>query len=162
MKTLSRVLLLWMLVLAPVAFASANLEGRWRLVQQHYGEGEANQAIADLPIRLEFLRDRGNLVGRVRIGEAEAPARDWPALEIAGETRTVLLQERRFDETTGEVLARYRLQPAPGDGLVLEITERYRLGGDGQSLVGTVEVDFMRDGERRGGYVLRRRFAREP
>lgn len=144
------------------AGAGAGLEGTWTLVEQHYGDGHTDLVDDETPLRLEIVREGAGLAALVRAGDRRSPAEPWPALAIAGERRTLDVDERSIDAPEGELVARYRLEPAPGDGLVLHVVERYRLTDGGDALVGTVSVDFVRDGAPRGGYVLTRRFERAP
>jgi hypothetical protein len=72
----------------------------------------------------------------------------------------VHVEEQRFSVAGDRVFARYRVDPSPGDDLVLVVTEEYSVVEDGEALVGTVRVEFRRDGEDRGSYLLHRRFER--
>ena len=62
------------------------------------------------------------------------------------------------------VRVHYRARPAadPRDDLVLDVVEDYRVTEDGAFLTGTINVEFLRDGAKRGSYVLSRRFERVP
>ena len=150
-----------------IAFASAALalagpiEGRFRLVEQRYERGDANLASQDLPVRVEFHREGGVLAGWIWAGDREEGALPWPA--FAGDAGPVPVEgvEVRDDAAAGEVSARYRVGPAPGDDLVLEIVETYRLVESGGALEGTMTVRFTGGATNRGGFTLHRRFERE-
>jgi hypothetical protein len=132
------------------------------LVEQTYGEGAANQvAEAAGPLRLGFERQGAQIQGRIRAGDDDAQAHSWPRL-FADASRRIDVEEQRYSIAGDRVRARYRVDPAPGDDLVLVVTEEYSVVEKGRALVGTVRVEFQRDGKERGSYVLRRRFEREP
>jgi hypothetical protein len=147
---------------AVAAPAAGTLEGRWLLVEQHYGKGHADQATKDQPVRLEFVRDGGTLAGRIWAGSEEAVAERWPAMVVDGEPREIRIDEYRTGRDSEWVRATYTVPPRPGDDLVLKIVEEYRVAAEGRELVGTATVSFIRDGEPRGSYVLHRRFERQP
>ena len=145
------------LALALPAFGGA--DGRWRLVEQTYQRGGQNLAPLDAPVRLEISLGPEGPKGRIWSGEDRSRALAWPAF-LAGEAaRPVTVLERATGD--GSFFVRYRVQPAPGDDLVLEIAERYAAGPDGDTLEGTVEVRFTGGATNRGGYTLHRRFTRE-
>jgi hypothetical protein len=153
------------LVLVVVSLASvtraASPEGRWRLVEQRYESGAAN-TMADGPVlRLEFTREGGRLAARMWAGDDSAAAVPWPAFSASEGKRAALVLERGEDALAGEVAVRYRIPPATGDDLVLDVTERYKVSSDGETLEGTVEVRFLGGDKNRGGYTLHRRFERE-
>jgi hypothetical protein len=141
---------------------AGSLEGRWRLDEQHYGDGGANLADPESPVYLEFASVGEMLSGSTWAGEDPATAVPWPAFVADDGTRPVDVDERMHDPIRGEVRVRYRVRPSSTDGLVLEIVEHYRVGNDGDSLTGSADVKFVRDGEPRGGFVLHRRFVRVP
>ncbi len=143
------------------ASAGGTIEGRWRLVEQSYGAGRANLADRDTPLRIEFRREGGRLVGRTWIDGANGAVLRWPALP-GGPTVEVLEIDLARDE--GQVRARYRTESAPGEEGSLEIVESYRVSEDGGTLSGSVSVTLLRgDGWESGGsYTLHRRFVREP
>ena len=146
-------------------FASVTLaaspEGRWRLVEQRYEAGAAN-TMADGPaLRLEFTREGGRLAARMWAGDDASAAVPWPAFSASEGKRAALVLERGEDALAGEVTVRYRIPPATGDDLVLDVTERYKVSSDGATLEGTVEVRFLGGDKNRGGYTLHRRFERE-
>jgi hypothetical protein len=144
------------------ALCADSVEGRWLLVEQHYGEGRSNLAPDEEPVKLEFLQQGGQLAGRVWTGAAEEKAVPWPA--APGKQGPVPPRVRSFSSSPrlDSVRVEYSVEPSPGDGLVLEIVEEYRVVDEGRALEGTVRVAFVRDGEPRGSYVLHRRFERQP
>ena len=144
------------------ALCAGSLEGRWVLVEQHYGEGRSNLAPDDRPVKLEFSLEGNRLTGRVWAGDAEANAVPWPAAPVKGEPVPAQVRDYSSSPRLDRVRVEYSAEPAPGDGLVLEIVEEYRLVDEGKTLEGSVTVAFVRDGEPRGSYVLHRRFEREP
>jgi hypothetical protein len=149
-------------VWAAVAIAAAGpIEGRFRLVEQRYERGDVNLASQDLPVRVEFHREGGVLSGRIWAGDREESALPWPA--FAGDAGPVPVEAVvvRDDVAAGEVSARYRVGPSPGDDLVLEIVETYRLVESGGALEGTMTVRFTGGTMNRGGFTLHRRFERE-
>ena len=144
------------------ASGAGSVEGRWVLVEQHYGKGRSNLAPDGQPVKLEFVHEGGRLTGRVWVGGAEAEAVPWPvapAKEASAEPR---VREFSSSPQLDRVRVEYSVEPSPGDGLVLEIVEEYRLVDDGRALEGSVRVAFVRHGEPRGSYVLHRRYEREP
>jgi len=142
--------------------AAGTLEGRWELVEQHYGEGKANQAPREEPVWLEFSHDGEKLNASIWAGTSRSQAVPWPALAIGDDRRPVRVEETSTGPLLDRIRAVYTVEPAPGDGTVLEIVETYRLADDGKALEGTVTVSFFRDGKPRGSYVLHRRFERRP
>lgn len=146
-------------VLALVLPAWGGADGRWRLVEQTYQRGGNNLAPLDAPVRLQITLGPDGPVGRIWSGADEGAALAWPAF-VAGEVeRPVEVLGRAARDGAFEV--RYRVAPAPGDDLVLEIVERYAASADGDALEGTVEVRFTGGASHRGGYTLHRRFERE-
>jgi hypothetical protein len=148
-------------VLAESPAVAATAEGRWRLVEQHYGEGLANLAVSGRPVRLEFVLEGGQLQGWIWPGDERDAALSWPAFLTDAGPLPVELVQRSVDASLSVVVARYRVRPSPAGDLVLEIHERYKLSGDGRSLAGVLEVSFTGGVMNRGGFVLRRRFERE-
>jgi hypothetical protein len=147
----------------PVAVLCADsVEGRWILVEQHYGKGRSDLAPAEQPVKLRFAREGGELVGRIWVGDDESKAVGWPAMAVRGEPVPARVRARSDSSQLDRVRVEYSVEPSPGDGLVLEIVEEYRLVDDGRALEGSVRVAFVRGGEPRGSYVLHRRFEREP
>ena len=139
--------------------AWAGADGRWRLIEQTYQRGGSNLAPVEAPLRLELVLGPDGPQGRIWSGDDPSRSLVWPAF-LAGESvRPVTVLERSAQD--GEVAVRYRVQPAPGDDLVLEISERYRASASGDALEGTVEVRFTGGSRNRGGYTLHRRFERE-
>ena len=158
-------LLALLLATAPASAAGASsgsVEGRWILVEQHYGEGRSNLAPDEQPVKLEFVHEGGRLTGRVWAGAAEAEAVPWPAPPVRGESVQPRVRDFSSSPQLDRVRVEYSVEPSPGDGLVLEVVEEYRLIDDGKALEGSVRVAFVRDGEPRGSFVLHRRFERAP
>ncbi len=135
-----------------------SLEGLWLLEKQSYGSGKANQAQIAEPLRMEFYREGETLVGRIWFGGHSAEPVPWPSLVQA----PVREQEVVVSPAEDRVRARYRTEPTPGEDVVLEITEEYRVIDGGTALSGTLTVAILRGGEPGGSYVLQRRFRREP
>jgi hypothetical protein len=140
---------------------AASPEGRWRLVEQRYEAGTANVMADESPLHLELTIESGRLVGRIWAGDDPSSAVPWPAFSSkAGSLATEVL-ERSADPLLGLAAARYRVQPSPGDDLVLDVTESYQVSKDGSALEGTLHVQFTGGDRNRGGYTLHRRFERE-
>jgi len=149
--------------LAPAARAgNGTAEGRWVLVEQHYGKGSSNLAPDEQPVKIEFVHEGGRLTGRVWAGAAEAEALPWPVAPVRGESPRPRVHDYFSSPRLDEVRVEYSVEPSPGDGLVLEVVEEYRVVDEGKALEGSVRVAFVRDGQPRGSYVLHRRFEREP
>jgi hypothetical protein len=146
--------------LAPAALA-ASLEGRWRLVEQRYEAGAANMMADETPLYLEFTRGAGGLAARMWAGADVSAAVPWPAFSSQAGPSALEVRERGEDAIAGEVKVSYRVHPSPGDDLVLEVTESYRVSKDGSALEGTLQVKFSGGERNRGGYTLHRRFERE-
>lgn len=163
-RTLGRIVIVgaWLLLLAaiPVLWAG-DLEGRWRLVEQTYGEGSANLASSDKPFHLELRDSGGRLSGKVWSDDASR-ALDWPAIDLAAERPPIRILDSSLEPGSDRIRVRYRVRPVPEEDVELEIVERYRLSDGGEALVGTVEVSFHRDGKTSGSYRLERRFERTP
>jgi len=146
---------------APALFAGS-VEGRWVLVEQHYGEGRSNLAPDEQPVKLEFVREGGRLAGRIWAGDTEAEAVPWPTAPAKGDSLPLRVRDYSTGPQFDRVRVEYEVEPNPDDDLVLEIVEEYRVVDDGRALEGTVRVAFVRAGEPRGSYVLHRRFERQP
>jgi hypothetical protein len=153
-------LLLSCLPLAVLAAPAPFPEGLWTLVHQSYGRGEANLAEADRPLRLEFAREGAALSARIWVGDARAEARSWPAWVVEGEAFPLEIKRWDVESATGTVTVRYQVQPSAAGKTILDVVETYHLDKESQALVGTVTVTFLADGEKRGSYVLHRRFER--
>jgi hypothetical protein len=157
---------MWVTVLAVaaawgVASAGGPLEGRWLLVEQSYGSAGSDMLEGEPPLRLEFAREGGRLAGRVWIEDGTSERSPWPSA-LDGEDAAVRIDDVVVAPDEDGVRARYRIEHASGDVADVEIVEEYRVDDDGDTLSGTVTVTSIRDGERRGSYVLHRRFVREP
>lgn len=136
--------------------------GEWKLVEQSYGEGQANLIAEEAQqLRIIFVRQGAEIQGRIRTAGGDDPGLPWPRL-VSDVARTVHVEEKRFSAKQDRVRARYRVDPSPGDDLVLIVTEEYSVVEGGAALVGTVRVEFERDGQDRGSYLLHRRFERAP
>ena len=138
------------------------LVGSWKLVEQHYGSGNANLASVEAPVRLEFFASGGRLVGRIWAGEDETKALAWPALLTEHGPRPVDIRQISIDAGTNVARAVYRPRPSSAESDVLEIVEEYRVAEEGAALLGTVTIKSLGRGEASGSYVLRRRFERAP
>jgi hypothetical protein len=152
-------------VVASRAESAAALDGRFRLVDQRYGGGEANLADDERPLRLDFTRSGVATSVTMRAGAASSPGFAWPAFLTDAGPLAIEMLERADDGAAGTLHARYRVHPS--DDLVLEIVEDYRMSDDGRSLAGTYTVFFFAQEATgasvpRGSYRLVRRFEREP
>jgi len=132
--------------------AAGTLEGRWVLVEETYGAGGLDLSHQKPRQTIEFVRERGALVGRATMGE-DARLQAWPP-----ETGDAQVS---FSPHENGVRVRYRT-PENDDQFRLDIVEEYRVSGDGRELSGTMKVTFLRAGEERGSFVLHRRFERLP
>lgn len=152
------------LVLVAAAFSgqavAGSLEGRWKLEDEHYGEGGGNLAARKAPVFLEISPRPGEPAVYVWMGDDPGRAVAWPAYLSGEQSQPVEILERSLDLLGGRIRVRYRVRSAPGDELVLEIVEQYALAGDGESLQGSATVSFLRGDEPRGSFVLHRRFVR--
>jgi hypothetical protein len=142
---------------------AGNLEGRWRLVEETYGNGGLDLGRDKPPQTIEFVREGGRLTARTRIGPESRPTRPWPAFVIGDAAARVSVSEMLIAPTEDGVRARYTVASfREGDDMVIEVVEDYRLEGDGETLAGTVRVEFLLAGESRGSFVLHRTFERQP
>ena len=107
--------------------AAGTLEGRWELVEQHYGEGRANQAPREEPVWLEFSHDGEKLNASIWVGTSRAQAVPWPALAGDEAQLTVRVEESSASPLLDRIRAVYTVEPAPGDSTVLEVVEVYQL-----------------------------------
>ena len=145
----------------PTALAGP-LEGRWVLVEETYGSGGLNLVREKPPQTIRFVREGAALEGRTRLAPDE-PERSWPVFFLEqAEAAAAALEELSYSPAEDRVLARYRTPFVREDKVRLDIVEDYRVSGDGESMVGTVKVTFLDAGEKRGGFVLHRRFERQP
>lgn len=152
-------------ILVALAFPTARagpLEGRWVLVEETYGSGGLNLVRDKPPQTIRFVREGAALTGRMRLGPDE-PENAWPVffLEQDGDAASAV-EELSFSPAEDHVLARYRTPFVREDKARLDIVEDYRVSEDGKSLVGTVKVTFLHAGEKRGGFVLHRKFEKQP
>jgi len=136
--------------------------GRWRLDEQRYEGGSANLAVAEEPLHLEFAQALTGLEARIWAGGRAESAMPWPTFLSDAGPVPVEIVEKSIDLGSGSIFARYRVRPSPTDDLVLEVTERYLVSEDGKSLAGEMRVAFTGGQTHRGGFVLHRRFGREP
>lgn len=154
--------------LAWAASAGSSIEGRWRLVEQHYGSGRGNLAAPEAPLRLDLSREGGRLSGLVWAGEDRSKALPWPSFLFDGRPAEVEVTERAVLDEGARVRVAYSVRPVARDPLFLEIVEDYAVSQGGRELAGTLTVRFLRTGEGataaadRGSYTLHRRFEREP
>ena len=142
--------------------ATGSLEGRWRLVEQRYGNGSANLAAEDHPVMLEIVGGPSGLSCDISAGEGLKQPIAWPAFVNDAGVVPVTASERSADLLAGALHARYSVRPSETEDLILDIEESYRISDDGKSLAGTMTVRFLQDGKDRGSYTLHRRFEREP
>ena len=143
----------------PVAGADS-LEGRWLLVEETYGTGGLNLR-RDKPAQtLEFVREGGRLTGRSRLSP-DVPELPWPSFGVEDAAQPVTVDAVAIPLTEDSVRARYRT-PAREGQVQVDVIEEYQVSADGNSLLGTVTVTLLRNGESRGGYVLHRRYERQP
>jgi hypothetical protein len=140
---------------------SGHLVGRFKLIDQTYEGGQANIAVAETPVHVEFTLEGGRLAGRIWAGGDDSKADSWPAFRSDAGPLAVREISRTEDDGAGAIEVRYTVQPSADDDLVLDVTERYQLSADGNSLAGTMRVSFTGGDTNRGGYTLHRRFERE-
>jgi len=147
------------LLVASIAHAGP-LEGRWKLVEQTYGEGQSDTLDVRKPLRLEFIRQGSELVGWTWSSESSHEIVRWPSL-LTGEGRVRIEQ---IDIAPGEdrVRTRYSATMDSDDRVRIDFVEDYSVGDDRKTLTGTVTISLVRDGRPAGSYVVRRRFVREP
>jgi hypothetical protein len=144
------------------ALPATTLEGRWKLVEQRYGSGNANLASIEAPLRLEFSVSGGRLVGRIWIAEDRSKALAWPALLTEHGPHPIEIRQVSIQAGSNLARAVYRVQPSSAGGDVLEITEEYRMVEGGSALLGTVTVTAFAKDIAAGSYTLHRKFEREP
>lgn len=157
-----KIFLAALLLLLLAAAPHTGLEGSWKLVEQHYGEGRNNLVDLERPVRLEFVRQGTGVAGRIWADAGGTGRLEWPAFVNDQGPLPLEVVERRSDPSRGQVFVRYRVQPSPADDLVLDVVEQYQVQESGTALVGTLEVTFYRGDDRRGSFVLHRRFVRAP
>ena len=152
--------LILILLLCTGAGLPASLEGDWVLVEQHYGKGARNIADLEKPVRMKIVLAEGAPQVRIRTSDSSDAGLSWPAWVADDGPVPVQLLERTVDTTAGVIATKYRIVPRDESELILEVTERYSLSVEGESLLGTVVVQFIRDGQPRGAYTLYRTFER--
>jgi hypothetical protein len=138
------------------------LEGRWRLVEQRFGSGQADLVLAEAPPRIEFARIGGRLAGSLWSGPDSSKAIPWPAFTTHDGGLPLRIRELSFSPDGRRVRAVYRVRRAAGGGEFVEVAEEYEALEDGKALEGTVRVTALEEGKPQGSYLLRRRFEREP
>ena len=148
--------------LCMAAVPASSLEGRWKLVEQHYGSGEANLASIEAPTRLEFFVSGGRLAARIWAGEDRANALAWPSLLTEHGPHPVEIRQLSINPASNLARAVYRPKPATPNAEIVEIIEEYRVAEGGGALLGTVTVSALGPDGPAGSYVLKRRFVREP
>ena len=149
-----------LLALALPVAGSGSIEGRWLLVEETYGNGGLNLR-RDKPAQtLEFVREGGRLSGRTRLSP-DVPELSWPSFGVENGPQPVTVDAVAIPLAENGVRTRYRT-PAREGQIQVDIVEEYQLSEDGNSLLGTVTVTLLRNGESRGGYVLHRRYERKP
>ena len=144
------------------AGALAQVVGRWKLVEQRYGGGQANLADTERPVFLELEPETAGLAGKIWAGDDPGEARDWPAYLTDRGALPVEVLNRTEDLACPAVEVHYLVRPVPDDDLVLEITEHYDATDDGRTLVGWMRVTFTGGDRNRGNYILQRRWERQP
>jgi hypothetical protein len=144
------------------AAPARTLEGRWKLVEQRFGSGNANLAPIEAPVRLEFYLSYGRLAGRIWAGEDTSKALSWPAMLTEHGPHPVDIRQIAIDPASNLARAVYRPHPSSPDGEVLEIVEEYRVVEGGSILQGSVTIRSLGPGDSTGSYLLVRRFTREP
>ena len=131
---------IFLVALAFLLFSAeaATLEGRWRLVEQSYGEGQANLVRTADPLILEFGGRGPQLEARLHLEGPEARSAPWPAF-AAGE-RLDPVEVRQLELARDGDLAVFRVSDA-GSGVPPGIAERImepfvsgREGGTGLGL----------------------------
>ena len=147
-------------VLFAAAAVAGPLEGRWKLVEQTYGEGRSDTLDLRKPLRLEFVRQGGGLVGWTWSSESGREVSRWPSL-LTGEGR-VRIEKIDLPSDEDRVRARYSVTTESDDRVKLDFVEEYSVGEDRKTLTGTVTVSLVRDGRPAGSYLVRRGFVREP
>ena len=157
---LSRSLICVAAVLVASTGVAGPLEGRWKLVEQTYGEGRSDTLELRKPLRLEFVRQGSELVGWSWLSESSHERGRWPSL-LTGEGR-VRIEKIDIPPDEDRVRARYSATTDSDDRVRLDFVEEYDVGDDRKSLTGTVTISLVRDGRPAGSYVVRRRFVREP
>ncbi len=141
---------------------AATLEGRWRLVEQHVGDGKANLASADTPLRLEFYLSGASLAGRIWTAEKKPRATPWPSFLSDGTLVPIRSAQVVFSVAGDAARASYRVPSRVRGDPDLEVEEEYRLVEEGRALLGTVRITSLEDGKPAGSYLLHRRFEKEP
>ena len=136
------------------------LEGRWKLVEQTYGEGRSGAVDLRKPSRLEFVRQGGGLVGWTWSSESGHEIVRWPSLPT-GEGR-VRIEKIDIAPDEDRVRAQYSATTDSDDRVRLDFVEEYSVGDDRKTLTGTVIISLVRDGRPAGSHVVHRRFVREP
>ena len=144
------------LLVTPVAAQS--LEGRWLMVEQFYGDGQANIVDKELPLYLEFTPDGDGWSVLVWPGDDRDKAVDWPAHVTRHGIQSVEVLEREVLDGGRGIRAKYELPPKGGGVVVIE--EKYSLDPSGEFLTGKASVNILKNGEDKGSYVLNRRFER--
>lgn len=166
MPTSSRVfpaLLLVLILLAPGALGSPppQLVGRWVLVEQTYGKGQANLADTDEPLQMEFRRESNRSQGQIWRGKNRSESRSWPVWVAEG--KTLPAEAVQWEEDSPQSLrVSYRVRPSEREKTRLHVVEHYRLIENGEALVGTVKVTFRNGAKEGGSFTLHRRFERMP
>jgi hypothetical protein len=154
--------LLALLAVASRAAPPDGLAGRWVLAEQTYGKGGSNLAARAPDLRLDVAVDLERTEVKIWSGGDAALALPWPAVVAEGASAELQVLEKTVDAGAGSLRTRYRIRPPTDDGLTLDVVEVYTLDVKGDALNGTVTVEMSLRGEPRGGFVLHRRFVREP
>jgi hypothetical protein len=148
------------LVSLPVV-AGATVEGRWRLVDQTYGPDGSDLLRGRAPVRLELTLAPSGPRGRVWYeGDDRAPV-EWPTPLAAPAVSETERPRIELSSSGNRIRARHAFAMEGEPDARLEIVEDYQVESAGSTLVGTVTLRLVRDGEPAGEYVLHRRFERE-
>lgn len=151
-------ILLILLGLLATPAAAESLEGRWLMIEQYYGDGQANIVDKELPLYLEFTPEGDGWSVLVWPGDDRDKAVEWPAHVTRHGIRSVEVLEREVLGDGGGIRAKYELPPKGGGSVVID--EKYSLDPSGKYLTGKATVQIFKDGEGKGSYVLNRRFER--
>ena len=87
-------LVLTLLLLPVVPVLAQTLEGNWVMVEQRYGNGEANMADTETPLHLDFAPAVGDWTVLVWAGADREKAVEWPAHVTRQGIETVDVLER--------------------------------------------------------------------
>lgn len=142
-----------------------SLEGKWILINQRYGQGNANLANIEKPVYLEFTYIGSQLHGKIWAesdqSETLTEALSWPAFVNDNGLVPVEVIKIVIDNISGTAYAHYRVKPSSNDDLILDILEQYQITEQGKALKGEMKVSLKQGETNRGSFVLHRRFERK-